>query len=402
MRKVNETKSPLPACGERVRVRGHASSPTSAPHPNPLPTSSRGARGLLGVLLALLALAACSQKPKQESSPTAVEVAQVREVAGGNGTRYSATVEPDAQVAVAFRVSGYVESVNVEEGDRVKKGAVLATIRRGDYAEKLGQASASHAEAQAALANAQNDLDRAQKLFAENALTKQELDAAVANVEVNRARVNRGRAAAGEAGLALGDTTLVAPIDGVILRRNVESGDLGTPGAPAFILANTRTVKVVFGAPDMTIGAMKPGQTIDVTTESLPDRTFTGTVARIAPAADAKTRVFDVELHIDNPKDELKPGMIASLEIEKAGAPLLAIPLDAVVRPPNSPDGYAVFVVGNNKADARTVDLGEPMGNLVAVRGGLQKDERVVVSGPALLVNGQPVRVVSGGAHAQH
>ncbi|HET8772172.1 MAG TPA: efflux RND transporter periplasmic adaptor subunit [Thermoanaerobaculia bacterium] len=363
-------------------------------------------------VIAMLVLAACTQKPKEEVAPTAVEVAPVREVSGGNGTRYSATVEPDAQVAVAFRVSGYVETVHVEEGDRVKKGTVLATIRRADYAEKLGQASASHAEAQAALSNAQNDLDRAQKLFTENALTKTELDAAVANVEVNRARVSRGRAAAGEAGLALGDTTLVAPIDGVILRRNIERGDLGAPGAPAFLLANTSVVKVVFGAPDITIGSMKIGRTIDVTTESFQDRTFTATIARIAPAADAKTRVFDVELHIDNPKDELKPGMIASLEIAKGSAPLLSIPLDAVVRPPGRQGAgdpaaeaaapqYAVFVVENNKAVTRTVDLGEPMGNLVAVRGGLQKDERVVVSGPALLVEGQPVRVVSGGSYAQ-
>ncbi len=353
------------------------------------------------IVLALLAFAACTHQETKEAQPTAVEVAQVREVAGGNGIRYSATVEPDAQVAVAFRVSGYVESVNVEEGDRVAKGTVLASIRRSDYAEKLGQASASQAEAQAALANSQHDLDRAQKLFADNALTKPELDAAVANVEVNRARVNRGRAAAGEAGLALGDTTLVAPIDGVILRRNIERGDLGTPGSPAFILANTQTVKVVFGAPDMMIGRMKVGQTIDVTTESLPDRTFTGTVARIAPAADAKTRVFDVELHIANASNELKPGMIASLEIEKSGASLLSIPLDAVIRPPSKREGYAVFVVENNKAVARNVDLGEPMGNLVAVRGGLQKNERVIVSGPALLIDGQAVRVVSGGSYAQ-
>ena len=353
------------------------------------------------IVMALLALTACKQHPENEAVPTAVEVARVREISGGNGIRYSATVEPDAQVSVAFRVSGYVENVNVEEGDRVAKGTVLATIRRSDYAEKLGQASASQAEAQAALANAQHDLDRAQNLFAENALTKPELDAAVANVEVNRARVNRGRAAAGEAGLALGDTTLVAPIDGVILRRNIERGDLGTPGSPAFILANTHTVKVVFGAPDTMIGAMQAGQTIDVTTESMPDRTFTATIARIAPAADAKTRVFDVELHIANDANELKPGMIASLEIEKSGAPLLAIPLDAVIRPPNKADGYAVFVAENNKAVARNVDLGEPMGNLVSVRGGLQLSERVIVSGPALLVEGQPVRIVSGGNYAQ-
>jgi multidrug efflux system membrane fusion protein len=357
------------------------------------------------LVLTTLTLGACAKHESKEVIPTAVEVASVREIAGAGGLRYSATVEPDAQVAVAFRVSGYVEEVAVEEGDRVSKGTVLARIRRADYAEKLGQASASHAEAQAALDNAKSELARAQKLYAANALTKPELDGAVANVEISQARVNRGRAAAGEAGLALNDTTLVAPIDGVILRRNIERGDLGAPGSPAFVLADTRTVKIIFGAPDMMIASLRNGQLVDVTTESMPEKVFQAKVARIAPAADPKTRNFDVELHIDNASNELKPGMVASIEVTRGADALLAIPLDAVVRPAKSSDGYAVYVVDNGKVKSRGVDLGEPMGSLVALRGGLQNGEQVIVSGPALLVEGQAVRVVNsdakGGSRAQ-
>ncbi|HEV7241318.1 MAG TPA: efflux RND transporter periplasmic adaptor subunit [Thermoanaerobaculia bacterium] len=353
------------------------------------------------LLATALFLGACAKHESEEQVLTAVEVAAVSETPGGADVRYSATVEPDAQVAVAFRVSGYVEDVAVEEGDRVSKGTVLARVRSSDYAEKLGQASASQHEAQAALAQAKNDLARAQTLFAANALTKPELDAAIANVDVNQARVNRGRAAAGEAGLALRDTALVAPIDGVILRRNIERGDLGAPGATAFVLANTRTVKVMFGAPDTMISALKTGQSIEVTTESMADKGFDGKIARIAPAADPKTRSFDVEIHIDNASNELKPGMVASLQIARGSAPLLAVPLDAVVRPAKSKEGYAVYVVNSGKVQMRNVDLGEPMGNLVALHGGLGKGEQIVVSGPALLVDGQAVRVLNGGAHAQ-
>ena len=353
------------------------------------------------ITLIALALGGCANHESKEVVRTPAKVAPVREIAGAGGLRYSATVEPDAQVAVAFRVSGYVETVAVEEGDHVKKGALLARIRTADYAEKLGQASASHAEAQAALEQAKSDLARARTLFAANALTKPELDGAIANVDISQARVNRGRAAAGEAGLALRDTTLVAPIDGVILRRNIEHGDLGAPGATAFVLADTRTVKVMFGAPDTMIASLKNGQTVDVTTESMPDKTFQAKVARIAPAADPKTRNFSIELHIDNASYELKPGMVASIEVARGAAPLLAIPLDAVVRPAKSLEGYAVYVVDNGKVKSRGVDLGEPMGSLVALRGGLANGESVIVSGPALLVEGQPVRVVSGGKDAQ-
>ena len=222
-------------------------------------------------------------------------------------------------------------------------------------------------------------------------MTRPELDAAIANVDVNQARLERGRAAAGEAGLALRDATLVAPIDGVILRRNIERGDLGQPGATAFVLADTRAVKVTFGAPDTMIGALQSGSTIAVTTESLPDRTLHGRAARFAPAADPKTRSFDVEIRIDNAANELKPGMVASIEVGQPAASLLTIPLDAVVRDPKSRDAYAVYVVEDGRAKARRVDLGEPMGNLVALRSGLRGGERVVVSGPALLIDGQEV-----------
>jgi len=348
---------------------------------------------IIGSLLALT-FGACTEKKTEAPAPAAVEVAAVSEINTAGGIRYSATIEPDTQVTVAFRVSGYVDSVDAEEGQRVAAGTVLARIRKSDYVERAGQASAQRAQAEASLVQAKSDAERARALFAANALTKPELDAAIARFEAAQAQASGGRAVANEAGLTLQDTTLVAPIGGVILRRSIERGDLAAPGAPAFVLATTKTVKVVFGVPDTMIRNLRVGQPIDVTTESIPDHLFEGRVSRIAPAADAKSRSFDIEVHIDNPKDELKPGMVASLEIAHGDTKRLAVPLSAVVRPPKSADGFAVFVVANNKAIARSVDLGEPLGNLVAVRSGLQSGERVIVSGPALLVDGQTVRVV--------
>jgi multidrug efflux system membrane fusion protein len=345
-------------------------------------------------LLALTTLGACKQKQSEDVTPAAVETAAVREVDSGSGIRYSATIEPDTQVTVAFRVGGYVDAVNAEEGDRVAQGAVLARIRQNDYVERAGQATAQRAQAEAALVQAKSDAERAKKLFEANALTKPELDAAIARYDMTQAQANGGRAVANEAGITLRDTTLVAPISGVILRKSIERGDLGAPGAPAFIIAATNTVKVVFGVPDTMIRMLKVGEPIDVATESIPDHTFAGRISRIAPAADSKSRSFDIEVHIANPQNELKPGMVASLEISRGGSQSLAVPLSAVIRPPKSPEGYAVFIVANDKVAARSVDLGAPMGNLVLVRGGLQKGERVVTSGPALLVDGQTVRVI--------
>jgi RND family efflux transporter MFP subunit len=282
----------------------------------------------------------------------------------------------------------------------VTAGTVLARIRQSDYRQKFGQAAAGRSEAEAGLAQARMDVDRARTLFAANALTKPDLDGAIARFDMMRARLDSGRAAEGEAGLALSDTALVAPISGVILRRNIERGDLGQPGAIAFVLADTRTVKVKFGVPDTKVATLHIGDSIDVTTESMPDRTFAGQVARIAPEADAKSRAFDVELRIPNAGNELKPGMVASLEIARESTSTLAIPLASVIRPAKTRDRYAVYVVANDKVRAQVVDLGEPIGNLVAVRAGLAGGEQIVTSGPALLTEGQAVRII-GGSHAQ-
>lgn len=358
-------------------------------------------RRIYTISMLALAIAACKQNEAAAPTPAAVEVATVQRINSGTGVRYSATIEPDVQTAVAFRIGGYVDAIAVDEGDRVAKGAVLARIRRSEYVERAGQASAQHAQAEASFAQAKTDLDRARTLFAANAATKPELDAAIARYDVAQAQVKGGSAAATEANITLGDTTLTAPVGGVILRRNIERGDLAAPGAPAFLLADMRVVKVVFGVPDTMIRTLSVGQPIDVTTESLPDRVFTGRVLRIAPAADAKSRSFDVELHIANADGALKPGMVASLEISRGAGRVLAVPLSAVIRPPKSAEGYAVFVAANDKAQARLVELGEPMGNLVAVRSGLRDGERVVISGPALLVDGQNIRIVDGGSYAQ-
>ena len=351
---------------------------------------------ILITTIAMLSALGCSRHEEATPDPTAVETAEVRPYAGANGIRYSATVSPDTEVAVAFRVSGYVDAVNVEEGTRVSKGTVLARVRRNEYQEKLGQASGSQFEAEASLALAKKNLDRATALFASNSLTKPDLDSAQANYDAAKARVDAGRAAAGQAGLILGDTTLVSPMNGIILKKNIERGDLAAPGSVAFTVGDIRTVKVEFGVPDTMIKAIKVGQPIDVTTESIPDRMFRGRVERVSTAADPKSRAFNVELHIDNPESALKPGMVAALELNRgAEKPSLAIPLAAVIRPPKSSDGYAVYVVQQDVVRAQMVDLGDPIGNLVMVKSGLKPGDRVVTSGPSLLIDGQAVRTVT-------
>ncbi len=136
-----------------------------------------------------------------------------------------------------------------------------------------------------------------------------------------------------------------------------------------------------------------------MTTEALPDP-FSGHVTSISAAADAKSRVYSVEVRIDNPKNLLKAGMIASITIG-AGQPIgkvTVIPLTAVVRSPANPNGFAVYVTEGTgdtvKVHTQDVSLGDTYGNMIAVLSGVNLKDRVVTSGTNMIKNGDQVRVI--------
>jgi len=345
------------------------------------------------IAILAIALAACAKQPAAEKPLTPVEVIAVAGQPSSNAVRYSASVKPDWQTDLSFRVGGYVEALHAQEGDRVAKGALLARIRESDYAQKVDGARGQVAEATAGATKARADFARAQKLFAASALTKPDLDAARAQLDAAEARLQSASALASEARLAFGDTALRAPADAVVLRRNVEQGSLVGPGVPAFTLAGTQSVKVAFGVPDLVVAQLKIGQELAVAIEAL-HKTFNGKISRIAPSADPKSRMFEVELTIANANGEIKPGMIASLQTGgQARVPVLhVVPLDAIVR---AQSDYAVFVVDNNDVvHARRVALGDMVGNAIAVTSGVSGGERVVTKGASIVSDGEKVRVM--------
>ena len=347
--------------------------------------------------IAMISLAACSKYEERVAQPTPVTVWTVANVAGENGLRYSANIKPDVQVDLAFKASGYVEEIfqvtgvdgrrrNVQEGDFIKKGTVLARVRANEYRDRV-------AEAQAGLTKAKSDFDRAAKLFENQSVSKADYDAAYAGYTSAQARYD-------QAAQALRDCALQAPMDGYVLCRNIEVGTLAALGMPGFVLADTRAVKAVFGVPDMIVGQMKMGDYQTVTTEAIPGVEFRGRLTRIAPSADPNSRVFEVECTIPNPDNRLKAGMIAALKIAaQASSPsAMLLPLNAIVRPRHDPKGYAVFVVeesnGKPTARERKINLGDVVGNSIAVTAGLQGGEKVIVRGATLVVDSQEVRVI--------
>jgi multidrug efflux system membrane fusion protein len=158
-------------------------------------------------------------------------------------------------------------------------------------------------------------------------------------------------------------------------------------------------VKIVFGAPDSLLSHLKKGTAMTVTTEALPGK-FRGVVTLISPAADVRSRVFDVELTVDNPGHRLKPGMVASIQVqgEPQAKSLPAIPMAAIVQSKENPGSITVFVLDQRESrpvvHSRSVTLGEPLGNLITVSEGLRAGERIIVQGATLVRDGEPVEIV--------
>jgi RND family efflux transporter MFP subunit len=372
-------------------------------------------RALLAVLglATCLGAAACKQADAAaEKSLTVVRVRPVEQQGGQTATRYSASLEPFAKVDLAFKVSGYVRDILevkdldgklrvLQEGDLVAKDSILAHVREGDYLQRVAGAKAQLAEADALREQARLEGDRTQKLVASQSLAQSQLDNVKAQLDAANARVDAARAGLQEAQNAVDDTSLRTPLDGVVFKRAIEVGSLVSAGSLGFTIADTRSVKAVFGVPDVMVEKLQLGSELAITTEAVPGVEFKGRITRVSPSADPKSRVFEVETTIPNPKQALKVGMIASLKVEEApvGHPATVVPLNSVVRSPKDPNAFAVYIVtdaggGKEVAHCREVTLGDPLGNRILVTSGLSPGDRVVVRGATLVSDGETVEVI--------
>ena len=366
---------------------------------------------LLGTVSLLgLSVAACNEAKSDPKALVPVRLAPVEKITVGNGVRYSADIVPYSQVDLAFKSNGYVDSVlqvkgtggrrrNVDQGDWVQKGTVLALVHQQDYQDKLEQAKAQLSRAQAEFDKAKLSFDRTSALYKSQSATKPEYDSAQAQLDSTAASVAAAKAQISEAQVALAYCSLEAPFDGWIVKRSVDVGSLVGPATNGFTIADTRSVKAEFGVPDTAINRVRAGQLLAVTTDALPGE-FRGHVTNISPAADPKSRVYAVSVTIENPGNRLKAGMIASIALgdEKLPHPVTAVPLAAVVHDPNEQNTFAVMVADANgdtaTAQLRRVGVGDAYGNMIEVTSGLSEGEKVVATGATLIKNGDQVRII--------
>jgi len=354
------------------------------------------------------ALAGCEAAPPEAVS-TPVKVSAVRALEGAQALTYSAEIEPETTLDLAFRTDGYVRDIatrpSVEGGERllqagdlVDRGEELARIDDREYRDRVQTAAANLEKAKAAAYKAEQDYGRAEALHKTESITGPDYDAAKTEFDSTRAAVEAATAQLDQAQAKLEDTRLVAPMAATVLQREIEQGTLVHGNTVGFVLAKTETVKAVFGLPDTALSAVDIGAATEVHTASVPGRSFPGVVTKIAAAADDRTHLYDVSVSIQNADGTLRPGMIAALALsgDHPEKTPVGVPLQAVIQSPQG--AFAVYVVQGQGDDTiarlQVITTGQVVGNEVVVTAGLERGQDVVVKGTAQLTDGQSVRVV--------
>lgn len=372
----------------------------------------KGKMPILVSLIFLLAfsIAGCGKEKEtvsEESLPVAVEVEKVKLTDIADTIVVNGIISPKQDVSVSPKTAGKVSGVYAKVGEPVKKGDLLLQLETTELQVQLRQAQASLELAKANLAkmqvsfqNANLNLERMKKLYEEGAvsLTQYETAQLQVNTSLQDIKALQSQIAQMEANVdlirtQLSNASVVSPISGIVAAVNVDAGEMVSPSLPVVSVVDTSTVLVKVKIAESEINFVKTGVPVKIRVDAL-DKEFTGRVSSVSPVAD-QTKTFPVEIAIDNPEGELKGGMFAEAQFEKnRKEKVLVIPLSAVVQ---KGDACYVYIVENNIAKQRQIELGVRNNTHAEVISGLAEGETIVTVGQNLLENGTKVAVRSRG-----
>ncbi|MBW2147353.1 MAG: efflux RND transporter periplasmic adaptor subunit [Deltaproteobacteria bacterium] len=289
----------------------------------------------------------------------------------------SGDLKPWKNVRLASDVAGIIEEVLVTEGKRVKKGMPLFRIDVRAMKARLEQARAE-------LTLARRTYERYRPLAESGAISKNQWDKAVADLESSQAAYKMAQ-------IELNRGTVKAPMDGIINSVPVELGEFVHRGDHLADLVQVDRLKAEVAIPERYVAGIRPGTRVTLRVDPYPDKTFIGTITHVSLVADEKTRTFLSKVRVDNKKGLLKSGMIVKAEIVRARVEkAVVVPLSALIDKGGSKIAY---IVKDKRAVLRPVTLGIIEGASAQVVDGLYFGDRLVVAGQYMLAPDAPVQI---------
>jgi membrane fusion protein (multidrug efflux system) len=309
---------------------------------------------------------------------------KIQRTAQGQGALFA-----KESVILATKMPGYVSTVLVDFGDRVRVGQVLVEIEREELGLQVDAAESALKQAQANYVRAKGDYERAQQLFVEDLIPPQRRDTAEADYTVAEAGVRSAEKALALTQKRLKDTRVVSPVDGFVQQRFVNSGEYMAAGAKLLEVVDVHPLKLRTPVPERYARMARIGLPMQVEVDALPGEKFSGKLTRIAAGVDHATRSLLVEAEIPNPHGTLRPGYFAHVTGVMGEETVLFIPRTGVYR-------YAgvdrIFIVQDNKITSREVKTGLEEENLIEIAEGLGESEYVAISAVDRLADGMTVQ----------
>ncbi|MGD0060958.1 MAG: efflux RND transporter periplasmic adaptor subunit [Verrucomicrobiia bacterium] len=348
-------------------------------------------------LLSLVRHVEASHEPATRSEPT-VAVAKVDREDLYREVTIPAEFRPYTEVELHAKVSGYVDQMNVDFGDRVKAGQLLATLEVPELSDELHNAMAAVQKAEADHADAHLIYTRLVGVNQQqpNLVAQQDLDTAEAKDHETAAAIDAAKADVAKYQTLLAYTKITAPFDGVITWRYADPGALIEAGTAAATqaksllrISDNYRLRLDFPVSVEYVKDIHLGDKVDVRVESLGGKAFTGTITRFTRKVAEDTRTMITELEVLNPNLEIDPGMYATVVFKAEERPQsLAIPIQA-----SASGGITkvLIVNANHEIEERPVTLGLETSSRYEVVSGLREGDLVILGNPAQLRPGQKV-----------
>lgn len=321
-----------------------------------------------------------------KAAPVMVETQVVATRALADDVSAVGSLVSNESVVLRPEVSGRIEAIRFRDGEPVQRGAVLVELDAAVQRAELQQARAN-------LTLAEADFSRTQDLFGRKFVSRSSLDDARAKLEVARAGVALAQA-------RLARMHIRAPFDGVVGIRSVSPGDFVKDGDALINLEDIATLKLDFRLPELYLDRVRPGQTLELSSDVLPGERFAATVNAIDPLVDAEGRAVRLRARLANPDMRLRPGVFVRVRLILAERGEVAmVPEAALVPAPG--DVQFVYRVADGKVQRVNVRTGQRRDAMVEIVDGLQPGMVVVTAGQLKLRDGADVKVAAASAAPQ-
>lgn len=327
---------------------------------------------------AIVAVAGCGNNEKNtetvkvvDDTPT-VSVVQVGVQNVPQDVTYTSTVQPFVKNNIVPQGGNRIKKINVEVGDFVKQGQVLA---------EMDMTQLQQAELQ--LVNNEIEYNRLKTLYEAGGLSKSDLDAIEMAYKVSRTTYEN----------LLENAILTSPIDGVITARNYDVGDMYAMSAPLFTVEQIKPVKLLVAVSESDYSKVKKGDSVEITADAVPGKTFYGKVTRIYPTVDPATRTVTVEVQVTNNYSTLRPGMFTRVKLNFGTNRSVVVPDVAVVKQQGSGERFIYVLNEDGTVTYQPVVLGRRLGAEYEVLDGIKDGAKVVTGGQLRLKDGVKVVV---------